>query len=94
MKLSLKKIDKVYVAGGFGVNLDLEKAIGIGLFPKSLENKIVMIGNACLKGLIEVVKNNSIKAVEKIVEISTEIDLSRDKDFNELYMDYMYFEEE
>ena len=89
-----EKIDKVYVAGGFGVNLDLEKAIGIGLFPKSLENKIVMIGNACLKGLIEVVKNNSIKAVEKIVEISTEIDLSRDKDFNELYMDYMYFEAE
>ncbi|MCR5665288.1 MAG: ASKHA domain-containing protein [Eubacterium sp.] len=87
------EISKVYLAGGFGYKMDVAKAVGIGMFPEELLPKIEAIGNSSLKGAIDYMdeKDNQARA-QKIVDLSEEISLATDKTFNDLYMEYMYFE--
>lgn len=92
--ISYQDVEKVYIAGGFGYQLDIRKAVGIGLLPKDCEAKIEAVGNSCLKGTIARLMNPEAEtAIEAIRGVSEEIRLSNDKDFNEFYMDYMFFEE-
>ncbi len=92
--ISYEELDTVYLAGGFGYKINIQKAIAIGLLPNKLQGKIRAIGNSSLSGAIEyLVGEAAHNRMKNITEISTEINLSNDKDFNELYVDYMYFEE-
>lgn len=91
--ITYDKVKKVYIAGGFGFKINQEKATVIGMFPEELQGKIEAVGNTSLMGAIKYLhqgKNDDI--LEKIAEKSQEINLSMDKDFNELYVDYMFFE--
>lgn len=86
-------IDTIYVAGGFGYKMDIHKAVGIGLFPKACEAKIEAVGNSCLKGAVKyLVEDDAKKETEELVKKAEEISLSTDKQFQQFYMDYMYFE--
>lgn len=90
--ITYEEIDKVYLAGGFGFNLDQAKAIVVGLFPEEIREKMKVIGNSCLGGAIKYIRDKEgPKRVAQIGDISTEINLSQDKRFNEYYVDYMYF---
>jgi Uncharacterized metal-binding protein len=92
--INYEELDTVYLAGGFGYKINIQKAIDIGLLPKKLQGKIKAIGNSSLSGAIEYLKEEAAHdRMQHIIEISTEINLSNDKDFNELYVDSMYFEE-
>ena len=93
--ISYDEIESVYIAGGFGYQLDIRKAVGIGLLPKECEGKIEAVGNSCLKGAAaKLLEPDADEVIEKIRSVSEEIRLSNDKDFNEFYMDYMFFEED
>ncbi|MGB6012274.1 MAG: ASKHA domain-containing protein, partial [Desulfobacterales bacterium] len=46
--LSMKDIDRIYLAGGFGSYVDLEKAMVIGLLPEIDPDRIRFIGNGSL----------------------------------------------
>lgn len=85
-------IDTVWLAGGFGVKIDQDKAIAIGMLPEEFRGKIKAVGNTSLGGAIRysLDKNESGK-IKSIVSDSTEIALANDKDFNQLYVDYMFF---
>ncbi len=88
-------IEKVYIAGGFGYKLDVTKAIGVGLLPKSFEKKAVAIGNGSLQGtLAYFIEESSDIQVEKIISVSSEVNLSADSAFSQFYMDSMYFEKD
>lgn len=92
--VSYDQVDKVYLAGGFGYHIDQEKAITIGLLPSEFRGKIDAIGNSSLGGAVKFLTNEqSCDDMEKILDLSTEIDLSTDADFNDLYMEHMFFEE-
>lgn len=92
--IKYKDIDSVYIAGGFGYQLDIQKAVGIGLLPKECEAKIEAVGNSCLQGARARLMNaEAEKGIADIRKAAEEIRLSNDKDFNEYYMDYMFFEE-
>lgn len=87
------EIETVYVAGGFGHKMDVHKAAGIGLFPAACEGKIEAVGNSCLAGTVKyLIRQEAPEDTLKLVEASKEISLSNDKDFQEFYMEYMYFE--
>lgn len=43
-------VDRVFLAGGFGYFLDVEKAARIGLFPPQLAGKVTAVGNTSLLG--------------------------------------------
>lgn len=92
--VSYNQIDKVYLAGGFGYKMDIEKAVGIGLFPAELKDRIIPVGNSSLKGAVRyLTEADSVDRTSYIVEHAEEISLAMDDDFNQLYMDYMYFDE-
>lgn len=91
-EVTYKDIDKLYLAGGFGYQMDIKKAISIGLFPKELKDKIIPIGNSSLNGCNQyATKENQKERAKKICDYAQEIPLSNDKDFNKLYTEYMFF---
>lgn len=86
-------VDKVFLAGGFGYKIDLEKAIGIGLLPEELHDRILAVGNSSLSGTVAYLTDETAaERIERIAAMSEEIPLSTDKDFNRFYTDYMFFE--
>jgi len=93
MDIKTEDIDKVYLAGGFGSYMNKKNAVKIGLIPKILEDRIKVIGNAAGAGAImsllskECLKNSSlIKNKAKYIE------LSASPEFQEEYIECMYFE--
>ena len=92
MGIEYKDIDNLYIAGGFGHNINIEKAINIGLFPKELEANIKVLGNTCLNGVIEYLKSNiTDEDIDKIVSKSIEIYLSSEEDFNDRFIEFTMF---
>lgn len=88
-------VSKVYLAGGFGYRLDIGKAIAIGMLPAEFSGRIEAIGNSSLAGAVKYLTHRAgEKEIQSLIHASTEINLSTDKDFNELYIDSMFFEAE
>lgn len=88
-----EELEAVYVAGGFGYKLNLKEAVAIGMFPEKLLSKMQAAGNTSLEGA----KNYGLGKftsddVEKMRQVTEEISLGNDKDFQEFYMEYMMFE--
>lgn len=86
-------VDKVYLAGGFGYKINLDKAVSIGLLPEELRDRIEAVGNSSLGGaVVYLTESDASVRLDHIVNVSEEIALSTDKDFNRFYTDYMFFE--
>ncbi|SHH45348.1 ASKHA domain-containing protein [Clostridium grantii] len=89
---SYEDIDKIYLSGGFGTKLHFEQAINIGLLPKELKEKIVPIGNSSLDGAIKFLLNkDASNELENIIRKTDYIELSLNQDFNNKFIDNMYF---
>ncbi len=87
-----EEIDTVYLAGGFGYQINLTKAIHIGLLPPEFSCKVKAIGNSALAGSIRYLTDTSANnRIVSIIESAAEISLSNDPDFNELYIENMDF---
>ena len=89
-----EQINRVYVAGGFGTGLDMEKAVGIGLLPSGLRGKLIPVGNSALEGAVCCLtgkkEKNGLKP-EKITTLSNEINLADTEEFQKLYVKHMQF---
>ena len=90
--------DKVYVAGGFGTNLDYDRIRYIRLFPDGFDGKAVSIGNSALKGAVKLLvemlfdrRKEAISEVNKIKECATEIVLANKEDFDDSFVEAMNF---
>ncbi len=91
--IGYEDLEHVYVAGGFGVHLNMEKAVAIGLFPEELLKKIRAAGNTSLKGAALYGQEPEAERIcMEMIGKAEEIDLSTDEDFQNYYMDSMYFE--
>jgi Uncharacterized metal-binding protein len=87
------KIDTVYVAGGFGFKMNMEKAIRIGLFPRAVQDKIQAIGNSSLEGAVQyLLKEHDSERAHHIIRNTNEIHLSNDAQFHDLYIAFLGFE--
>lgn len=90
--ITQEQLDKVYLAGGFGYKMNVEKAIHIGLFPKELKKKIEAVGNTSLAGTMKYLTHPYAKgSVEELCSKAKEIHLSNDEDFYDLYLQRMSF---
>ena len=88
-----RKVDKVYLAGGFGQKINVDKALGIGLLPRIKPERIRAVGNSSLAGAILYATDPSVRArYLKVAAESTEIALATNKKFNNLYIERMLFE--
>jgi len=85
------KLDKIYIAGGFGHYINVERAISLGLLPDLPKEKFKFIGNGSVLGAHLCLTNpDKRKEAEEIAKKATYLDLSRDRSFTEEYMNASY----
>ena len=91
----MENLDKLYLAGGFGNYMAPGSAAKIGMIPKELVPHIVLLGNASLKGArMALTLCDAEEKLRKIRDACRYIELSGDADFNEEYVEQMFFYEE
>lgn len=86
-----ERIERVYLAGGFGYYLDVDKAAQIGLIPDALREKCTAVGNTSLAGAIRYGMREEKEKLEHIVRISQSLNLARQPEFESRYIDAMAF---
>ena len=90
--LSIKDLDELLIAGGFGSKIDLENAIKIGLLPQMDIEKIKVCGNASLAGAELLLHNEDLLEKQKeLIRISQSFDLATNSFFQEKYIEGMLF---
>lgn len=90
--VSLADIDTVYLAGGFGYGLSMEKACNMGILPPEFAGKIKVLGNSSLGGCAKLCsQSDGMERMEHIQAISSEISLAQSDEFQRAYIEYMNF---
>lgn len=85
--LTMKDIDRIYLAGGFGSYVDLEKAMVIGLLPEIDPDRIRFIGNGSLMGAkMSSLTNRIRKDVVEVTKRMTNFELSETPSFMDNYV--------
>jgi uncharacterized 2Fe-2S/4Fe-4S cluster protein (DUF4445 family) len=85
--LSVKDIDRIILAGGFGSYVDLEKAMIIGLLPETDPDKVTFIGNGSLMGArMSSLTNRIRKDVVEVTKKMTNFELSETKSYMDNYV--------
>ncbi|MBT9142394.1 MAG: CDP-6-deoxy-L-threo-D-glycero-4-hexulose-3-dehydrase reductase [Syntrophomonadaceae bacterium] len=86
MNVKMKDINKIYLAGGFGNYLNIEKSIWIGMLPDLPRKKFEFIGNSSLTGArFALLSYDAMAKVQEIARKMTYIELSVDPDFMHAY---------
>ena len=89
------QIGKLYIAGGFGQKINLEKAVGIGLLPEELLDRMVPVGNSSLAVAVMAACDPSVlERMRAVGENAEETALAENPLFSDLYMDNMFFPEQ
>lgn len=92
MGIGWDDIKTVLIAGAFGNFLKTESIVGVGLIPKSMEERIRFVGDAALTGAVEAVLDDEAKeGIERLAESIDYIELSSDKRFNDLFIQRLIF---
>ncbi|MDO8488796.1 MAG: ASKHA domain-containing protein [Candidatus Omnitrophota bacterium] len=90
--LDFSVIQKIYIAGGFGTYLDIEKAIRIGLLPDLERDKFVFIGNSSLAGARQILLSDQAKDMaDKLASKITYFELSVEPSYMEEYGQALFF---
>jgi uncharacterized 2Fe-2S/4Fe-4S cluster protein (DUF4445 family) len=85
--LKIKDIDRIYLAGGFGSYVDLEKAMVIGLLPEIDPYRIRFVGNGSLMGAkMSCLTNRIRKDVVEVTKRMTNFELSETPSFMDHYV--------
>lgn len=89
--LSLEDIDNIYIAGGFGFNLNLDSAFNLGLLPDCFKDKIKVVGNTCIKGATLIVGEDlGVPHTIDTYEVDV-LQLANDENFQNELMENMSF---
>ena len=84
-------VQKVYIAGGFGKFLDIDKAIILGMLPEMPKEKFEYMGNTSITGAYLCMLSRKLRAeAEKISKEMTYVELSVNNSFMDEYMSGMF----
>jgi uncharacterized 2Fe-2S/4Fe-4S cluster protein (DUF4445 family) len=90
--LRYEEIGTLYIAGGFGYNINFRSGVGIGLVPPELEDKIKVTGNSSLGGVVSyLIDPEREYALDEIIQSSSEFSLSEDEAFEDMFIQNMSF---
>jgi uncharacterized 2Fe-2S/4Fe-4S cluster protein (DUF4445 family) len=85
--MDMSAVEQVYVAGGFGKYLQLDRAAAIGLFPEMEPEMFTFVGNGSLLGARLVsFSREMLAAAENVARMMTNIELSDNQQFMDEYM--------
>ena len=89
--LSLDIVERIYIAGGFGNYLDIDKAIMIGMLPDLPEEKFSFIGNTSIAGSYLCLLSRKMRQeAEEIARKMTYMELSVLRGFMDEYMSALF----
>jgi len=84
--LSIRDVQRVFLAGAFGNYVDAHSAVTIGIFPKFPNAEVVQIGNGSIAGAYLALLSLERRAMlEEIADFVTYYDLTVDPDFMDEY---------
>jgi uncharacterized 2Fe-2S/4Fe-4S cluster protein (DUF4445 family) len=83
-------ISTVYLAGGFGMHLDVPNAIAIGLLPGFRPEQVRVVGNTSLAGaLLALIDRTTLEEMENIRAKVDVIELNLAEDFEDRYIEHL-----
>jgi uncharacterized 2Fe-2S/4Fe-4S cluster protein (DUF4445 family) len=86
------QIEEVYLAGAFGGKIDLTNAFKVGLLPPLPERLFVMAGNAALVGASFILLSDEAREESrKLAETVEHVAIADDPEFEELYLESLFF---
>ncbi|MCI6732092.1 MAG: ATP-binding protein, partial [Lachnospiraceae bacterium] len=92
--VSMEELDKVMIAGQFGAHLPADSLTGTGILPRSVENKLVYVGNSSKTGaaaaLLSIVSR---REMEKIAKQMSYMELGNTPGYERLFAESMIFAE-
>lgn len=89
--LSLDIVERIYIAGGFGNYLNVEKAIMIGMLPDLPKEKFSFIGNTSIAGAYLCLLSAKMRReAEEIAKKMTYVELSVSHGFMDEYMSALF----
>lgn len=89
--LTLKDIERVYLAGNFGTFIELESAIAIGLLPDIERERFYFLGNTSLIGARAALLYKEIyKQMREVTKMMTYLDLSEHPKYMEYYIGSLF----
>ena len=91
--ISPEEIDTLYLAGGFGSHLRVASAAAIGLIPRELENRVIVLGNAALSGASRMLLNREEMLEARALALNAKhVNLGGNSRFNAHFIDAMLLE--
>jgi len=82
MEMSFRDLDRIFVAGGFGAHLDIDRAVFIGLLPDIARERIHFVGNSSLAGArFATLSDVAFRKTREIAGRMTYLELSVHPDF-------------
>lgn len=85
-----EEISRVYLAGGFGMHLNVPNAIAIGLLPGFTPEQVRVVGNTSLAGaLLALIDRTTLTEMEALREQVRVIELNLDEGFEDRYVEHL-----
>lgn len=90
--VSYSDIDRLYLAGGMGYGMSIDSAVGIGLVPYELRDRMIPAGNTSLKGAIRLASypdgpDAALSRISEMTAACRNVDLAADPDFQDIYIE-------
>ena len=83
-------LGRVYLAGGFGMHLNVANAIAIGLLPGFREEQIRVVGNTALAGaLLALVDRTTLDEMENLRDQVEVVELNLTDNFEDRYIEHL-----
>jgi len=93
LSLDPRKLQAIYLAGGFGQELSIENSQAIGLIPRIEKEKVVFLGNTSLAGArLLLLNNNARQQLLSFLERIEYISLAMEPKFQDYFFQALRFE--
>ncbi len=88
--ITASEIAHLYLAGGFGMHLNVQHAIEIGLLPGFREDQVRVVGNTALAGaVLALIDSNTLTEMEALHSQVEVLELNLQEDFEDRYVDHL-----
>jgi len=89
-RLAPAEIGRLYLAGGFGMHLDVAHAIEIGLLPGFRTEQVEVVGNTALAGaLLATIDRTTLDEMESLRTGVDVLELNLQEDFEDRYVEHL-----